>query len=72
MKKKILVITGDNLGIANEQIGYKDVAYMKFPVIINDEEYRENEEHTALYLIERFNTRKRRSHKDHRIRKRPF
>ncbi len=62
MKKKILVITGDNLGIANEQIGYKDVAYMKFPVIINDEEYRENEEHTARYLIERFKKEKVSAH----------
>ena len=62
MKKKILVITGDNLGIANKQIGYKDVAYMKFPVIINDAEYRESEEHTALYLIERFKKEKAIAH----------
>jgi DegV family protein with EDD domain len=62
MKKKILVIAGDNLGIANEQIGYKDVAYMKFPVIINDAEYRESEEHTTLYLIDRFKKEKVSAH----------
>ena len=62
MKKKILVIAGDNLGIANEHIGYKDVAYMKFPVIINDEEYRESEEYTAAYLIERFKKEKVTAH----------
>jgi DegV family protein with EDD domain len=62
MKKKVLVITGDNLGIANEQIGYQDVAYMKFPVIINDEEYKESEEYTAAYLIERFKKEKVSAH----------
>lgn len=62
MKKKILVIAEDNLGIANEQIGYKDVAYMKFPVMINDEEYKESEEYTAAYLIERFKKEKVTAH----------
>lgn len=62
MKKKILIITGDNLGIANEQIGYKDIGYMKFPVMINDEEFKESEEHTASYLIERFKKEKVTAH----------
>ncbi len=62
MKKKILVIIGDNLGIANDQIGYKDVAFMKFPVMINDEEFKESEEYTAAYLIERFKKEKVTAH----------
>ena len=62
MKKKILIIAGDNLGITNEQIGNKDVAYMKFPVIINDKEFKESEEHTAAYLIERFKKEKVTAH----------
>ncbi|MCK4311670.1 MAG: DegV family EDD domain-containing protein [Candidatus Cloacimonetes bacterium] len=62
MKNKILLITGDNLGIANDQIDFKDIAYLKFPVLINDEEYRESEEHTALYLIERFKKEKVSAH----------
>jgi len=65
MKKKILVIIGDNLGIANDQIGYKDVAFMKFPVMINDEEFKESEEYTAAYLIERFKKEKVTAHTQH-------
>ena len=62
MKKKVLVITGDNLGIANKQIVYKDIAYMKFPVIINDKEFKESEEYTAAFLIERFKKEKVSAH----------
>lgn len=62
MKKRILLIVGDNLGIANEQIDYKDIAYMKFPVMINDEEFKESEEYTAAYLIERFKKEKIMAH----------
>jgi len=54
MKKKILIVTGDNLGLSNEQIGYNDIEILKFPVIIDGEEFRENEEHTAKYLMDRF------------------
>lgn len=58
MKKKILIITGDNLGMANNQIEYDDIKFLKYPVIINDKEYRESEEFTAQYLINRFKKEK--------------
>jgi DegV family protein with EDD domain len=58
MKKKILVITADNLGIANEQINYKNVEILKYPVIIDDKEYRESQEYTARYLIDRLRKEK--------------
>ncbi len=62
MKKKILVITADNLGIANEQINYKNVVILKYPVIIDDKEYRESQEYTAGYLIDRFRKEKVTAH----------
>ncbi len=58
MKSKILIITGDNLGISNEQIGYENLAFLKFPVIINDKEFRESEKYNAKYLISRFKKEK--------------
>lgn len=54
MKKKILIVTGDNLGLSNEQIRYNDIEIIKFPVIINGKEFRESEEYTAKYLMDRF------------------
>ena len=30
MDQKILILTGDNLGLKNEQIDYPDVAVVKF------------------------------------------
>jgi len=62
MKKKILIITGDNLGMANNQIEYDDIKFLKYPVIINDKEYRESEEYTAQYLINRFKKEKVSAH----------
>lgn len=62
MKKKILIITGDNLGVANNQIEYDDIKFLKYPVIINDKEYRESEEYTAQYLINRFKKEKVSAH----------
>ncbi|MDI3521741.1 MAG: hypothetical protein PWR04_1729, partial [Anaerophaga sp.] len=32
MEKKILIITGDNLGLSKEQIDYPNVEILKFPV----------------------------------------
>lgn len=52
--KKILIITGDNLGLFNRQINYEDIVVLKFPVVIDGKEYRETEEYTAKYLINRF------------------
>ena len=48
MDKKILILTGDNLGLKNEQIDYPDVAVVKFPVVIDEKEYFEDETHTCL------------------------
>ena len=62
MKKKILIITGDNLGMANNQIDFEDIKFLKFPVIINDKEYRESDEYTAQYLINRFKKEKVSAH----------
>ena len=58
MDQKILILTGDNLGLKNEQIDYPDVAVVKFPVVIDEKEYFEDETHTAQYLIERFKKEK--------------
>lgn len=62
MIKKILIITGDNLGMANNQIEYEDIKFLKFPVIINDNEYRESDEYTAQYLINLFKKEKTSAH----------
>lgn len=58
MKKNILILTGDNLGISNNQIEWKNIEILKYPVIINDREFRESDEYTAQYLIDRFKKRK--------------
>jgi len=58
MDKKVLILTGDNLGIKNEQIDYPDVAVVKYPVVIDEKEYFEDEKYTAQYLIERFKKEK--------------
>jgi DegV family protein with EDD domain len=54
MDKRILVITGDNLGLSREQIDYPDVEILKFPVVVGDKEYRESSEYTAQWLNEKF------------------
>jgi len=54
MKKKILIITGDNLGLSKEQIDYPDVEILKFPVLVDGKEYRESNEYTAQWLNEKF------------------
>jgi DegV family protein with EDD domain len=58
MDKKVLILTGDNLGLKNEQIDYPDVAVVRFPVVINEKEYFEDEKYNAQYLIELFKKEK--------------
>ncbi|MEA3448322.1 MAG: DegV family protein [Bacteroidota bacterium] len=52
--KKILIITADNLGLSKEQVNYSDIEILKFPIIINDKEYRDSSEYTAQWLIEKY------------------
>lgn len=54
MKKKIFVIVGDNLGLSRDQIDYPDLEIIKFPVVVEDKEYRENEEYNANWLVSKF------------------
>lgn len=51
---KILIITADNQCLSKEQIDYPDIEILKFPVIVNDKEYRYSNEHTAQWLIEKY------------------
>ncbi len=54
MDKKILIITADNLGLSKEQIDYPDIEILKFPVVVNDKEYRGSNEFTAQWLNEKY------------------
>jgi len=54
MGKKILIITADNLGLSKEQIDYPDIEILKFPVVVNDKEYRSSNEYTAQWLIGKY------------------
>ncbi|HOK36371.1 MAG TPA: DegV family protein [Paludibacteraceae bacterium] len=54
MKKKILIIVGDNLGLKRDQIDYEDLEIVKFPTIVDGKEYRENEEYNASWLISKY------------------
>ena len=54
MDKKILIITADNLGLSKEQIDYPDIEILKFPVVVNDKEYRGSNEYTAQWLNEKY------------------
>jgi DegV family protein with EDD domain len=54
MEKKILIITGDNLGLYREQIDYPNVEILKFPVVVDGKEYRESNEYTAQWLNEKY------------------
>lgn len=54
MNKRILIITADNLGLSKEQIDYRDLEILKFPVIVDGKEYRQSAEYDAAWLIERF------------------
>jgi DegV family protein with EDD domain len=54
MEKKILIITGDNLGLSKEQIDYPNVEILKFPVLVDGKEYRESNKYTAQWLNEKY------------------
>ena len=54
MDKKVLIITGDNLGLSKEQIDYPDVEILKYPVVVDGKEYRESNEYTAQWLNEKY------------------
>ncbi len=51
---KILVIAGDNLGIRLDQIDYPDFRRVHFPVIVEDSEYIEDEDHSFSWLLAKF------------------
>ena len=54
MNKRILIISADNLGISIDQVPYQRFEYLKYPVLIEEKEYRESEIYSASWLIERF------------------
>jgi DegV family protein with EDD domain len=54
MKKKVLYIVGDNLGLTRDQIKCPDLEIPKFPVFVEGKEYRESEEYDAKWLISKF------------------
>jgi len=54
MKKRVLFIVGDNLGLSREQIDYKDVEIVKFPVFVDGKEYRESDQYDAKWLISKY------------------
>ena len=58
MNKKILIITADNLGLSREQIDYPDIEILKFPIMVNDKEYRGGGKYTAQWLIEKYQKEK--------------
>jgi len=54
MNKRILIISADNLGISIDQVPYQRFEYLKYPVLIEEKEYRESETYSAKWLLERF------------------
>jgi len=50
----ILVIAGDNLGIRLDQIDYPVFSRVHYPVIVEDTEYSENEDHSVSWLLAKF------------------
>jgi DegV family protein with EDD domain len=58
MDKKILLVTADNVGIKLNEIPYPYVEYLKFPVFIGEEEYKESETYTGAWLIDRYRKEK--------------
>lgn len=54
MNMRILIISADNLGIGIDQVPYQHFEYLKYPVLIGEEEYRESETYSAKWLLERF------------------
>ncbi|MDD5582299.1 MAG: DegV family protein [Candidatus Marinimicrobia bacterium] len=58
MDKRILIICGDNLGVGYDQISYPYIEYLTYPVIVEQEEYRESETYTASWLFDKFRKEK--------------
>ncbi|HCC86115.1 MAG: degV family protein [Bacteroidetes bacterium 38_7] len=54
MNKRILIITGDNLGLSREQIDYPDIEILKYPVLVDGNEYRQSAEYDAAWLVEKY------------------
>jgi DegV family protein with EDD domain len=54
MKKRTLLIASDNIGLGFNQIEFPDIEYLQFPIIINEQEFRESETYTASWLIEKY------------------
>jgi len=54
MKKRILLIASDNIGLGFNQIEFPDIEYLQFPIIIDEQEFRESETYTASWLIEKY------------------
>ena len=54
MNKRILIITGDNIGLGFNQIEFPDIEYLQFPIIIDEQEFRESETYTSNWLIEKY------------------
>ena len=54
MNKRILVIASDNIGLGFNQIEFPDIEYLQFPIIIDEQEFRESETYTANWLIEKY------------------
>jgi len=58
MSKKIFIIVGDNLGLSREQIDYDALEIVKFPVFVGETEYRQSKEHTASWLVSKYENEK--------------
>lgn len=58
MSKKIFIIVGDNLGLSREQIDYDALEIVKFPVFVGETEYRQSKEHTARWLVSKYENEK--------------
>jgi len=54
MNKRILIITGDNIGLGFNQIEFPDIEYLQFPIIIDEQEFRESETYNSNWLIEKY------------------
>ncbi len=58
MKRKVFFITADNLGLSREQIDYKDLEILTFPVFVDGKEYRQSDEYNAQWLISKYENEK--------------
>ena len=54
MNKRILLISGDHLGIRYDQINYPNIEFLKYPVFVDGKEYRENDEYTGEWLMKKY------------------